>query len=223
MLSVSGICACAESNSGVSFFRSETYTFSRSEQNLIRRVIERTTSEVRPLLPALPPDIETTVRPGADVTPEIGATADAMPPNGIVVTIDAARPEGVEAIVHKWLRPIMFHELHHLARSTAGVPGSIVERAVFEGMATVFERDFARSETPWGAYPPNVIDWAHELQALPADAPVRDWIHRHPDGRRWIGMKVGAYWVDRAIAKSGRSAADLATVPTADVIALGER
>lgn len=149
--------------------------------------------------------------------------ADAMPPNGIMVTIDAARPEGVEAIVNKWLRPIMFHELHHLARSTAGVPGSIVERAVFEGMATVFERDFAKSETPWGAYPPNVIDWANEFLKLPADAPVRDWIHLHPDGRRWIGMKVGTYWVDQAIARSGRSAADLATMPTADVLALGER
>ena len=223
MLSVSGISACAGSDSGVSFFRSETYTFSRAEQNLIRSVIERTTSEVRPLLPALPPDIETTVRPGADVTPEIGAVADAMPPNGIVITIDAARPEGVEAIVTKWLRPIMFHELHHLARSTAGVPSSIVDRAVFEGMATVFERDFAKTETPWGAYPANVNDWADELRKLPADAPVRDWIHRHPDGRRWIGMKVGSYWVDRAIAKSGRSPADLATMPAADVIAMGER
>jgi hypothetical protein len=43
---------------------------------------------------------------------------------------------------------------------------------------------------------------------------------RHPDGRRRIGYKVGTYWVDQAMAKSGRSIADLTNMSTADVLAL---
>jgi hypothetical protein len=89
-------------------------------------------------------------------------------------------------------------------------------------MATAFERDFAGVKTPWADYPSNVSEWAAEIRSLPADASSRDWLYSHPDGRRWIGMKVGTYWVDRARAKSGRSAAELSAVPTRELLALVE-
>ncbi len=172
------------------------------------------------MLPMLPSRIELTVRPSTEVMKETGAAATAMPPTGVMWTVDPSRPGGVSETVRTWLRPTLFHELHHLARNQAHVPQSLVERAVFEGLATAFERDFANTQPPWGQYPEQIESWASELMRLPPDAPTRTWIYSHPDGRRWIGMRVGTYWVDRAIAKSGRSAADLVTTPVDEILSL---
>lgn len=212
--------ACADKDLAVDFFRSETYTFSSSEQRAIERIAHSALSEVRPLLPALPAKIHLTVRPGTDVNEETGETASAMPPDAIIWTVDPGRHGGVTAITRQWLRATLFHELHHLARSTAAEPRSIVDHALYEGMATAFERDFADVRPPWGAYPDNVHEWARELNSLPENAPRRDWIYSHPDGRRWIGIKVGTYWVDQAIARSKRTSADFCTMQTRDVLAL---
>jgi uncharacterized protein YjaZ len=150
-------------------------------------------------------------------------TASAMPPNGIMWTVDPDRHGGVAAIARQWLRATLFHELHHLARSAqTNDLRTLADHVLYEGMATAFERDFARAQTPWGAYPPNVDEWARELMRLPEDASAREWMYSHPDGRRWIGMKVGTYWVDQAMAKSKRWSADLAATPTRDLLALLE-
>ncbi len=215
--------ACRANEIDVRFLRSENHTFSAGEQRLIRQIAESSTREVRRLLPALPSPLELTVRPGADVRPETGSSATAMPPLAVMLTIDARREEGVESIVRRWLRPVLFHELHHLTRWQRVPATSLVDHAVSEGLAAVFERDFAQSETPWAAYGSEVSAWADELLRLPDDSSTQDWIYRHPDGRRWIGMKTGAYWVDQASAKSGRSSIDLITLPAADIIALATK
>lgn len=217
------LASCAESDLKLDFFRSENYTFSWSEQRAIERIARSTLREVRPLLPTLPAEIQLTVRPGRDVMDETGETASAMAPDAIIWTVNPHREEGVAAITDKWLRASLFHEFHHLVRWAAVEPRSIVDHAVFEGMATAFERDFAGVKTPWADYPPNVSEWAAEIATLPDDAPSRDWLYSHPDGRRLIGMKVGTYWVDRAVLKSGRSAAELATTPTRELLALLEQ
>lgn len=154
-----------------------------------------------------------------DVIPETGETGSAMPPAGVMLTIDPSRPGGVDAIANAWVRAFMFHELHHLARAASERPRSIVEHAVFEGMATAFERDFAGAAPPWGLYPGDAAESANELLALPSDASRRHWLAAHPDGRRWIGYKVGRYWVDQAIAKTGRSSAQLVAMPTREILA----
>jgi len=216
------LSACGESDLKVDFFRSETYTFSWSERRAIEHVARATLKEVRPLLSALPARIQLTVRPGT-VSDETGETASAMSSDAILWTVSPYREEGVAAITEKWLRPSLYHEFHHLVRWSADEPHSIIDWAFFEGMATAFERDFAGVRTPWADYPPNVGDWAAEIRKLPEDAPSRDWLYSHPDGRRWIGMKVGTYWVDRAMAKSGRSSAELASMPTDQLLSLIEQ
>lgn len=216
----SSITGCAERDVTIRFLRSETYTFSRADRSVIEAIARSTTREVRRVLPALPPQIELTVRPGSDVIKETGETASAMPPIAVIWTVDPMRQDGVVAVARAWLRATLFHELHHLVRSASGNPGSIVDHAVFEGMATVFERDFAAAQPPWGLYPANVEEWAQEVMALPSDPSVREWLFSHPDGRRWVGIRVGAFWVDQATAASGRSAADLVSTPTDNILAL---
>lgn len=205
------------------YLRSESYTFSRAERRIITRIAESAVAEVRRILSDTPERIEITVRPETAVTSETGQAATPMPPNGIMWMVDTSRPGGVGAVANEWLRASLFHELHHLVRLAAETPGSLVERAVFEGMATAFERDFAGAAPPWGIYPDNVAAWAAELTALPNGVDDAPWMYRHPDGRRSIGYKVGTYLVDQARARTGRSAADLVAVPTSEILALSRQ
>ena len=214
---------CNDGGVTIRYLRSEDYTFTRGDKRVISGIATSTIAEVRQLLPNTPERIELTVRPGTDVIPEVGQTGDAMPPNGVMWTVDPSRPGGVAAVANGWLRACLFHELHHLARYASAAPRSVVEHAVTEGLATAFERDFAGVTPPWGAYPANVAEWAAELAHLPADAPRDHWLFGHPDGRRWIGYKVGTYWVDQARAKSGRSSAELVATPSAEILAFSHR
>jgi hypothetical protein len=90
-----------------------------------------------------------------------------------------------------------------------------MDEVVTEGMATVFERDAAGASPPWSKYPSDVMNWVTELMALPPDADRSYWLTKsHADGRRWIGMRAGAYLVDRAMRSSGQSSAQLVSTPT---------
>ena len=213
---------CGRAEVSVRYLRSDSYTFSRTDRNVIDQIVGSTTAEVRRLLPDLPPELELTVRPGSDVIKETGETATPTPPAGVVWTVDPGRPGGVVEVATTQLRATLFHEFHHLVRLAQGHPRSIVEHAVFEGMATVFERDFAGVDPPWGKYSDDVVGLEKEMLQLPDDGSVRHWLFSHPDGRRWIGIKVGAYWVDRAVAMSGGSSASLVSTPASEVLSLAE-
>ena len=72
-------------------------------------------------------------------------------------------------------------------------------------------------------YPPEAASWATELMALPVgDAPFEYWMRRHPDGRRWMGIKAGTYLVDRAIQASEKSVVDLVSTPTDEIIRMAQ-
>jgi hypothetical protein len=214
--------ACASCNKheiAVEFYFADSYHFSESERRAIHKVADATVIEVRHFLPALPQDLVLRVQAGKDVIPETGETARAIPPNAVRWIVDTSRTGGVTATVQKELRATLFHEFHHLVRYRTVDPGSLMDEVVTEGMATVFERDFAGASPPWGAYPDNVMDWVNELFALPLDAPRGYWLtKRHTDGRRWIGMRAGTYLVDRAMRVSGRSSAELVSTSTDGLI-----
>jgi hypothetical protein len=93
-------------------------------------------------------------------------------------------------------------------------------RVVNEGLATAFERDYGRTSPPWGQVPPDVSSWTKEVLALPDDAPVEDWMRRHPDGRRWIGGRVGTHLADCAKKATGKTSVDLVGAPADAVIAM---
>jgi uncharacterized protein YjaZ len=173
---------------------------------------------VRQHLIDLPPELTLTVVADTRVIPETGEGGSFGLPGRIYWIVDPAHAGGVGGVAQAWLRATLFHELYHLIRVRALRPRSLVDRAINEGLATAFERDVAGAETLWGAYPSEVPDWTREFLALPDDAPEEQWMFRHPDGRRWIGYKVGTYLADRAREASGLSTAALATVPTDQII-----
>jgi uncharacterized protein YjaZ len=158
--------------------------------------------------------------PSTHVVAETGEDGYSIQPNSVGWLVDPHHPGGVAATVKRELRGTLFHELHHLLRyAVVGTPTTLMDNVIAEGMATVFERDGAGASPPWGKYPANVADWVTELRALPPDADQSYWLaKRHDDGRQWIGMRAGAYLVDRAMRASGESFAQLVSTPTGDVI-----
>ncbi len=194
--------------------------FTRADRAAIERVADGAARDVRKLLPALPERLRLTVQVGTRVIPETGETGEVGLPAAVYWTVNPQHPGGVLAVVNAQLRATLFHESYHLVREARLTSASLSDRAVDEGLATAFERDFGDSPTPWGAYPANVADWTREFLALPGDAPRDQWMGRHSDGRRWIGYKVGTYLADRAAAASGLTLAQLAAVPADRIIEL---
>jgi uncharacterized protein YjaZ len=133
---------------------------------------------------------------------------------------DRHRPEGIVGIAQRELRGTLFHELHHLARLQSVKSSTLMDRVVEEGLATAFERDAAGMAPLWGKYPPDAEEWVKEVLALPSDTSWTPLMTRHPDGRRWLGYKAGTYLADRAMRASGKSAAELVSVPTTEVLRL---
>ncbi|MGE4056277.1 MAG: DUF2268 domain-containing putative Zn-dependent protease [Vicinamibacterales bacterium] len=215
--------SCGARATSVEYESDGPHTFTDTERATIERIAETTAREVKVLLPGLPAVIAISVRAGEDVIPETGETASVYPPNRVSWVVDPAREGGIAATATRELRGTLFHELHHLVRGTALAGTSLLDRAVTEGMATAFERDFAGMDPPWGSYEDGIATWATEFLALPADASHEDWMVQHPDGRRWIGFRVGTYLVDRATAASGRRSADLVMAPTSEVLELASK
>jgi uncharacterized protein YjaZ len=196
----------------------EGRAFSSVEERAIRDIAESTSRDVRALIPTLPKRIALVVQPGKQVIPETGETGTTAQPSSVYWTVDPDRD--VLSIIRKELRPTLFHELHHLAREARVARVALLDSVVAEGLATAFERDFGGAHPPWGEPPPEMEQWTRELMAEPPTAPREKWLSRHPDGRRWIGFRVGTYLVDRAMKTSGRTSAELALVPTAEILQL---
>jgi hypothetical protein len=205
------------------FAESVRPSISDAQRRAIHEMAASIEDDVRAVLPGLPKGIVVEVRAEAQPYGRTGASGVALGPKRIAWVVDTSRAEGVVAIAERTLRPIMFHELHHLARGcTQGGPPfrSFLDGAICEGMATAFARDFAGAEQPWATYPSEVERWYEEVKVLPASATTGEWMFFHSDGRAWVGYKVGTFLVDRAMKASGRSAAGLAGLASEDVVRL---
>jgi hypothetical protein len=213
------LCACERHDVDIELPTSGR-ELSSTERRELQRVADTAFREVRGKLDGIPPRLTLVVRWGKDVIPETGEGGAAGYPGNIGWTIDPDRD--VLATIKKQLRPTLFHELHHLARASCVRTVSLADHVVTEGLATAFERDVAQVDVPWGAPPPNGPAWTHEILAQPETASIETWMIHHPDGRRWIGMRVGTFLVDRASRASGRSPAALVCVEAAEILRLAD-
>ncbi len=201
-------------------YRRGSHEFTRAERKTIEAIAEQAVRDIRPLLPALPAELRITVQASTNVMPETGQTGEPGRPGAVYWYVNPDHAGGVEGVARAWLRACLFHEWHHLVRMNAGLPSyTLAERAVDEGLATAFERDFGgKGSAPWGAYPADVDDWTRELLAHQSDTDRGSWLSRQPDGRRWFGYKVGTNLADRARDASGRPHGQLVDVPTEQIL-----
>lgn len=184
-------------------------------------------TELARLLPALPARVVVRLGVGDRIIPGLGYGASALDRHAVRFIVAQQSPGESATLVHRHLRHALYHECHHIARGWVkrGVLRFVrfprfIDGAISEGLASAFERDAAGFRAPWCDYPGEVAGWVAELLALPRAADYRAWMFQHPDGRRWVGYRAGTYIADCAIRRSGRSAAELATVPAGRILEL---
>lgn len=182
---------------------------------------------VRKLLPELPETVKIYFG-DSGIIPESGLGGFAYSHDIITVSVDPHFPDKKKQSEN--VRPTIFHEAFHQYQNFTGENGpfSAIQNAIYEGMATVFEREYCDMWQPYGDYRESSEDdlrqWLKELQQLnPEDFQntYRDWKFYHPQLKeRWIVYKVGTWVVDQVLKKHHLTILDLSEKTAEDVWAL---
>lgn len=130
------------------------------------------------------------------------------------------------------VRPTIFHEAFHLYQNYTGESGpfSAIENAIYEGMATVFEREYCGIWQPYGDYREtskgSLTKRLKDLQQLTLEDfqnTYSDWKFYHPKLKEhWIVYKVGTWIVDQVLDSQRLSILDLSKMTAIDVLKLYE-
>lgn len=205
----------------VLFAESDVWTQDLEFREQLARAIRQAYQEARELLPEIPEDVTFVCEANElDTIPETGSGGYTRHSRFIVISINPGFPSGKEKIISD-MRGVVFHELHHAARYESGVyHRTFLEIAIMEGLATVFERDYASSKPLWGNY--NSEDarlWLQEVIDT-TDLDHYQYMFKHPDGRRWVGYKVGTYIIDRATKASDKSILELTALTGDEILTL---
>jgi Predicted Zn-dependent protease (DUF2268) len=134
-------------------------------------------------------------------------------------TVDA---KGLKVILNG-VKATVFHEMNHAARFNLGIfHNTFLNSSILEGLATVFEREYGKTNPPYGKYPDNVAEWIQEIIDKNDMFAWVNYSFDHPDGRRWISYKVGTYIVDEAIKNSGKTVIELTQMECSDILKLAK-
>jgi uncharacterized protein YjaZ len=193
-------------------------------QQKVTNSIEEGLRATAKLLPSLSEHLNIAVRPYfSGIIPEYGTGARTHDSQFIEIWFDKSVPHGVEKTLRSLCHTV-FHEGNHAARwNSVDEDYRLVEGAVFEGLATVFEREHAGYQPLYGKYEDDVTmkKWFAEIKATEDDWSKREGLFfDSPDGRRWVGYKTGTWLIDKAMKKSGRSVVELTELPADEIISL---
>lgn len=156
-----------------------------------------------------------------------GVTGVAMTPEHIDIRISRQFQAGLDKAIAKGLLSTLYHEFHHLVRGwtvehNEFLP-SIPNAAVNEGLAVVFAEQMSGVHESWLDYPDNVAQWLDEILELPLRSDYQQWMMgTHPDGRKYVGYRVGNYVIDSALKHSGLSINELTFKPVAELIEIAQ-
>ena len=218
----------------VDFLHTDEEEIPAAVRDAVAAVLAAAHADVLVHLPALSPRYLVTVRYDERTNVHTGEMGRLVTPYWLDWVVHPRRDRSPLDIVAEHLRASFVHETHHAVRAqlmSATKPHPVgpenpVERsllvpartrrmvqiAVEEGLASRFEHDLCPQRQRLVAAPDEPIEaWTSELIAL-GEGDYFEWFFDHPSGRRNIGYKVGAHLADRAIERSGRSAADLVAV-----------
>jgi uncharacterized protein YjaZ len=183
--------------------------------------------EVRELLPKLPETIQIYFS-DYGILPETGVGGFAYAPDIITISIDPDFTDKKKQ--QRDIRPTIFHESFHIHQGFTGQGGlfTAVENAIYEGMATVFEREYCDIWQQYGDYretaEADLSQWLKELQKLSIkefDDNYSDWKFYHPTLKeKWIVYRVGTWLVDEVLSKHPLSIMDLSAKTAAEVLDL---
>jgi len=188
----------------------------------VEQTIESAYEEVQKLLPELPEDVKIWLD-NSFLIPETGDGGYSYAPDIISIAFDLDFKDRKAQLRH--LRATIFHEAFHLVQGhTAHKPKVIYKTAldatIYEGCATIFEREYAKSSPLWGnyqQYEEGVLrEWQESLLAVAAEEYYDDWsiykkwaFYDKESGERWRLYKTGTWLVDKALKQSGLDILDL--------------
>lgn len=186
--------------------------------------------EVRRVLPGLHKTVKIYFS-DYGILPESGVGGYAYSQEIITISIDPDFKDKKKQL--KDIRPTIFHEAFHQYQGYTGEAGpfSAIENAIYEGMATIFEREYCGIWQPYGDYRKTSEDslkqWLKDLQQLSLEDfqnTYSEWKFYHPKLKeRWIVYKVGTWITDQVLEKHKLAIFDLSTKTAADVFKLYEQ
>lgn len=190
-------------------------------------MISESYKEVRGLLPKLPETIKIYFS-DYGIIPESGVGGYAYAHDIITISIDPNFGDKKKQADE--IRSTIFHESFHIFQNYTGESGpfSAIENTIYEGMATVFEREYCGIWQPYGDYRKTSAEklkkWMVDLQQLsPEDFQDNyvDWKFFHPKFKeRWIVYRTGTWIIDRVLQKNKLSILDLSNKTAAEILAL---
>lgn len=186
--------------------------------------------EVCELLPGLPKTVKIYFG-DYDILPESGVGGFAYSQDTLTISIDPDFKDKTKQLQD--IRPTIFHEVFHQYQNYTGESGpfSAIENAIYEGMATVFEREYVGVWQPFGDYRKTTEDrlkqWQQDLQQLSLEDfqnTYNAWKFYHPElEERWIVYKVGTWIIDQVLENQHLTILDLSEKTAAEVLELYEQ
>jgi uncharacterized protein YjaZ len=188
------------------------------------REIKRAFEEVSKLLPFGSKHVNFFVQPRTyGLIEETGDNARTLNSEFIELAFDPTRDTKGLKVILSGVRPAVYHEMNHAARFNIPIfHKTFLDNCVLEGLATVFTRDYAGEDAGWAKYPKNVADWLQEIVDKNDMFYWQHYMFKHPDGRRWMGYKVGTYIIDQAMKNSGKSVIELTKLECKDILKLSK-
>jgi Predicted Zn-dependent protease (DUF2268) len=178
--------------------------------------------EARRLMPELSEDIKIFFSDDV-LNPDTGVGGYAYDHDIITIAFDANFKD--KAVQQKDLRGVVFHEAYHLAHGFHGqIPGLTALRvAVYEGAATVFERDTCGVSVGQYGDDDEMRKWIKQIEPLGKDFDWYKWkVFDEESGKAAILYAVGAYIIDIALQKSRLGILDLRHKTADEILKLAE-
>jgi uncharacterized protein YjaZ len=201
-----------------------------STEKPLEAVISKSYDQVCKLLPKLPKRIEIYFS-DYGIIPESGLGGFAYSPTTITISIDPNFKDKEKQL--KEIRPTIFHESFHVLQNYTGASGpfSAIDNAIYEGMATVFEREYCGIWQPYGDYrettEQKLEQWIDDLEKLSLkdfEKNYSEWKFYHSKFKeRWIVYKAGTWIIDQVLQKHKLRILDLSNKTAAEVLDLYDR
>lgn len=194
--------------------------------NLHQKYLDGWKAEVRAFLPSLPADIHVIFDNNNLIEGE-GVGGFALGADTISLAFDPDYKDK-KSQASKF-KGTFFHECFHLVQGYTGDNADMdvtvlpaIHSAIYEGAATVFERDKTGSNPFWGRYPnrATTLEWIAQIRELPADYDWKKWKWFNPDNNEPnIMYRAGTFIVDEYLAKHPDvKIEDLATISPKEIL-----
>lgn len=204
----------------------------KSVEKPLEKSISDYYNEVRTLLPTLPEAMQIYFS-DYGIIPESGVGGYAYSRNVLTISLDPDFEDKDKQF--KDIKPTVFHEAFHQFQDFTGESEHYtpIEGCIYEGMATIFEREYADVSQPYGDYrqtpEKKLLQWIRGIKKLNteefADEKVYSaWKFYHPKLKeRWIAYRVGTWITDQVLTKYNLSILDLSTRTAKEVLRLYEQ